>query len=96
MNNFSLWFRSLDDLRSNYAGWEDGSTVGSAFLNYKYDGAGHGIVTECLNELNKAFDGQQWGNNGPGLITRTLIQMCKFQNVSYLLEFNIGSNYLLL
>lgn len=35
-----------------------------------------------FRELVEHFDGEQWSNNGPGLLTRILKRVCKTDNIS--------------
>jgi lactosylceramide 4-alpha-galactosyltransferase len=38
---------------------------------------GHPILEEFIRELASSFDGQDWGANGPKLVTRVLQRFCK-------------------
>lgn len=35
----------------------------------------------CIEDLRKNFRGDNWGNNGPGVITRVLQKLCGTKNV---------------
>lgn len=62
--------KSLEDLHPNYAGAESDANVAAGVLNFSPVGHGHQLAKSCLNDLKDHFDGHNWGNNGPGVITR--------------------------
>ncbi|CAO1341100.1 unnamed protein product [Diamesa serratosioi] len=64
------------DTFSNYAGVESSEFVGSAIINMSQDGKGHELAEICVRELVEHFDGVEWANNGPALLTRILRKMC--------------------
>ncbi|XP_015109842.1 lactosylceramide 4-alpha-galactosyltransferase isoform X2 [Diachasma alloeum] len=79
----SKWPRShmSDILRSlekftNFAGAEDWEDVAAGVLGFGTTGLGRRIADACLRDLKKNFRGNVWGNNGPGVITRTLQKLC--------------------
>jgi hypothetical protein len=39
------------------------------------------MAEACLDNLRSEFRGDDWGNNGPGVITRVLKKLCKVQQV---------------
>ena len=42
---------------------------------------GHPILAEFLREMSVAFDGNDWGTNGPLLVSRVLMRICNVGNV---------------
>lgn len=61
--------KNLSTLPENFAGVED-NYLGSAALGFGLQPTGREYINECLEELKTNFDGVNWGNNGPQLITR--------------------------
>ncbi|CAO1335167.1 unnamed protein product [Diamesa hyperborea] len=74
--------KTLESIAPNYAGEESVDFVGSALINLEQQGIGHVIADMCVKELVEHFDGEQWSNNGPGLLTRILKRVCKTDNIS--------------
>lgn len=62
--------KSLEELKSNYAGAESEEHVAAGVLSFAPDGLGHQFAEICLDDLRKHFNGHDWGYNGPGVITR--------------------------
>lgn len=62
--------KSLEKLKPNFAGRESGHAVAAGVLSFSHDGDGHKWARHCLEDLKRNFDGWDWGNNGPGVITR--------------------------
>lgn len=79
-------FRSLAD-HLNFAGAESTEDVAAGVLSFSKDGDGHGMATACVNELRNHFRGYDWGYNGPGVITRTLVRWCGTDKVSRSIYF---------
>ena len=76
-------YRTLSGL-SNFAGAESNTDVAAGVLNFDSDGLGHEMAEACLDNLRKEFRGNDWGNNGPGVITRVLKKFCRTKHVSKL------------
>lgn len=68
--------KSFDTLEPNYAGAESPRWVAAGVMNFEPDGHGHELAEMCVRDLLINFNGQDWGNNGPGVITRVLKQIC--------------------
>lgn len=62
--------KSLQSLHTNYAGAESEEFVAAGVLSFSPTGRGHEHAENCLNDLRNHFNGHDWGNNGPGVITR--------------------------
>lgn len=71
--------RPIEELGTNYAGWQDGNTIATGVLNFDEAGFGHQVLTHCLEELQKKFDPDNWSTNGPILITNTLMRLCQIR-----------------
>nr|CAI5858347.1 unnamed protein product [Callosobruchus analis] len=71
--------RSLEELAHNYAGCESDRNVAAGVMSFSPDGLGHQLAKTCLEDLRDNFDGRDWGNNGPGVITRLLRRICGTQ-----------------
>ncbi|XP_063977475.1 lactosylceramide 4-alpha-galactosyltransferase-like [Diachasmimorpha longicaudata] len=61
---------------TNFAGAEDWEDVAAGVLGFGTTGLGRRIADACIRDLKKNFRGDVWGNNGPGVITRTLQKLC--------------------
>lgn len=62
---------------TNFAGAEDWEDVAAGVIGFRTgSGLGRRIADACLRDLKKNFRGDIWGNNGPGVITRTLQKIC--------------------
>ena len=46
---------------------------------------GHPILEDFLREMSAKFDGDDWGSNGPMLVSRVLMRMCGVSSVE---DFN--------
>jgi lactosylceramide 4-alpha-galactosyltransferase len=75
--------RSLAALGTNYVGLESQESAGSCVLSFASDGIGHAVADSCVEELRTNFRGDIWVHNGPGLITRVLLKICKCSRVSH-------------
>lgn len=72
---------SLEDL-TNFAGAEDWDDVAAGVIGFDMSELGRRIADACVRDLKKNFRGDLWGNNGPGVITRTLQKFCATKYVS--------------
>ncbi|XP_052865868.1 lactosylceramide 4-alpha-galactosyltransferase-like [Anopheles cruzii] len=68
--------RPFDGLEANYAGAESVRWVAAGVLNFEPNGHGHELADMCVRDLLANFNGKDWGNNGPGVITRVLQKYC--------------------
>lgn len=66
---------SLENL-TNFAGAEDWDDVAAGVMGFSSNDLGRRMAEACLRDLKKNFRGNDWGNNGPGVITRTLQKIC--------------------
>lgn len=74
--------RSLEDVPPNFSGAESKAAIAAGVMNFAPDGFGHDIAEQCLRDLQRNFDGRDWGNNGPGVITRVLQDVCQTNNIA--------------
>jgi len=72
---------SLENL-TNFAGAEDWDDVAAGVMGFDTSELGRRIADACVRDFKKNFRGDVWGNNGPGVITRTLQKLCGTINVS--------------
>ncbi|XP_030763086.1 lactosylceramide 4-alpha-galactosyltransferase-like [Sitophilus oryzae] len=73
--------RNLEDLGMNYAGVESERAIAAGIVGFSHIGDGHKYVTDCLNDLSLNFNGDDWGYNGPGTITRLLKRLCQTNKI---------------
>ncbi|KAG5334749.1 A4GAT galactosyltransferase, partial [Acromyrmex charruanus] len=66
---------SLENL-TNFAGAEDWDDVAAGVMGFDMSKLGRRVADACVRDLRKNFRGDVWGNNGPGVITRTLQKLC--------------------
>lgn len=71
----------------NFAGAEDWEDVAAGVIGFSTTGLGRRIADACLRDLKKNFRGNIWGNNGPGVITRTLQKLCATKYVREYIEY---------
>ncbi|XP_057653316.1 lactosylceramide 4-alpha-galactosyltransferase [Diorhabda carinulata] len=71
--------KSLEDVPPNYAGIESNKNVAAGVLSFDATGEGHKLAERCVNDLKDNFNGRDWGNNGPGVITRLLKSVCNVE-----------------
>ncbi|XP_030384136.1 lactosylceramide 4-alpha-galactosyltransferase [Scaptodrosophila lebanonensis] len=78
--------RSMEDVPPNYTGAESTTSLAAGVMNLAPDGFGHEIADLCLRNFQKHFDGSDWGNNGPGVITRVAEKICGTKVISLMVE----------
>lgn len=61
--------KSLENLPPNYAGY-DSENIAVGVLNFAATGPGHHLAELCVDDLKHNFNGDTWGHNGPGVISR--------------------------
>lgn len=76
--------RSLEHL-TNFAGAEDWDNVAAGVVGFDATALGRRIADACIRDVRANFRGDIWGNNGPGVITRTLQKLCSTKYVSTVL-----------
>lgn len=85
----------LDSLKNqipNYAGAESKNFVAVGIINLEGE-TGHEIAEMCVDDLLENFNGNDWGNNGPGVLTRTLHKICKTKNIMKMISENVCRNF---
>jgi len=73
-----ILLRSLKGLK-NFAGAESKEDIAAGVLNLERYSK---LATECVNEIRDNFRGDDWGANGPGVITRVLQKLCQSNNTT--------------
>ncbi|XP_031632385.1 lactosylceramide 4-alpha-galactosyltransferase-like [Contarinia nasturtii] len=68
--------KTIENMNANYAGAESENFVAAGVINFEHDGIGHEIADMCVREFYENFRYNDWGFNGPGVITRTLKKIC--------------------
>lgn len=62
--------KSFEGLYGDFAGAESADNVAAGVMRFSPSGIGHSHAKMCLSDLSKHFRGDDWGYNGPGVITR--------------------------
>ncbi|XP_025192787.1 lactosylceramide 4-alpha-galactosyltransferase-like [Melanaphis sacchari] len=68
--------KSLEGL-SNFASIESNTSVASLVLNFDVDEIGRAVANTSINDFASNYCNNDWGYNGPGVITRTLEKICE-------------------
>ncbi|XP_060860166.1 lactosylceramide 4-alpha-galactosyltransferase-like [Metopolophium dirhodum] len=67
--------KSLEGL-SNFASIESNTSVASLVLNFDVDKIGRTVSNTSISDFASNYYANDWGYNGPGVITRTLEKIC--------------------
>ncbi|ENN76908.1 lactosylceramide 4-alpha-galactosyltransferase isoform X2 [Dendroctonus ponderosae] len=78
--------KSLDDLGTDFTGFESKTSVAAGILSFNYTGDGHDFANSCLEDLKNNFKGHDWGWNGPGTVTRLIKRLCEENNIPKLVN----------
>lgn len=78
--------KSLENLPPNFAGSESDKNVAAGVLSFEATGIGHHHAKQCVDDLQKNFKGDEWGYNGPGVVTRLLKKICGVQDAKDMLQ----------
>lgn len=81
-----VMLRSMEDVPPNYTGAESNTHLAAGVMSLAPTGFGHEIAEACLQDFQKNFDGSDWGNNGPGVITRVAQKICDTKDIALMLE----------
>ncbi|XP_030556653.1 lactosylceramide 4-alpha-galactosyltransferase-like [Drosophila novamexicana] len=81
-----VMLRSMEDVPPNFTGAESNTHLAAGVMSLAPTGFGHEIAESCLRDFQLHFDGSDWGNNGPGVITRVAQQICGTKDISLMLE----------
>uniref|UniRef100_A0A9I3BD26 Alpha 1,4-glycosyltransferase domain-containing protein n=1 Tax=Anopheles coluzzii TaxID=1518534 RepID=A0A9I3BD26_ANOCL len=74
--------QSFEKMKPNYAGAESFHLINSAVMSLESKGHGHELAEMCVRDLLTNFNGNEWINNGPGVITRVLQKHCHTQSIA--------------
>lgn len=74
-------FRSLEGI-NNFASAESSLSIASLVLNFDVDNIGKTIANVTVYDFANNYHGDNWGHNGPGVITRALKKICNTNIVS--------------
>ncbi|XP_076649313.1 lactosylceramide 4-alpha-galactosyltransferase-like [Halictus rubicundus] len=61
---------------TNFAGAEDWDSIAAGIVGFDLTPTGRQVADLCIHDLKANYRGNIWGNNGPGVITRTLQKIC--------------------
>lgn len=76
---------SLEAIPPNYAGAESENFIAAGVINIDNSGFGHRIAELCLKNFYQEFRGDDWGHNGPGVITRVMKRdICKVTKTQHM------------
>ncbi|EDV99385.1 lactosylceramide 4-alpha-galactosyltransferase [Drosophila grimshawi] len=81
-----VMLRSMEDVPPNFTGAESNTHLAAGVMSLAPTGFGHEIAEACLRDFQQNFDGSDWGNNGPGVITRVAQHICGTKDISLMLE----------
>ncbi|KAI4457162.1 lactosylceramide 4-alpha-galactosyltransferase alpha- 14-galactosyltransferase [Holotrichia oblita] len=68
--------RPFTKLSQNFAGAESERDVAAGVLSFSNDEKGHSFATACLHDLKSSYRYNDWGHNGPGVITSSISFAC--------------------
>jgi lactosylceramide 4-alpha-galactosyltransferase len=71
--------RSLKHLK-NFAGAESSEDIAAGVMNFEPPKSY--LAFQCLKDIRDNFRGDDWGSNGPGVITRMLKRVCNTQDAT--------------
>lgn len=81
-----VMLRSMEEVPPNYTGAESNTHLAAGIMNFDSEGFGHEIAYQCLQNFQQTFDGGNWGNNGPGVITRVMQNVCGTHNIEQMMD----------
>lgn len=82
----------MEDLE-NFTGAQDSKDVAAGVIGFGMDKLGRKMANDSVSDLKQKFLGWAWGNNGPGVISRTLQTLCKVNAVSNNLKIFYKYNF---
>ncbi|KAL0893380.1 hypothetical protein ABMA27_014967 [Loxostege sticticalis] len=68
--------RSFNSLDNNWSARESVYAVDSGVMSFSRDSLGRKMASAAIEDFRKNYKPNVWGNNGPGVITRVVKQMC--------------------
>nr|XP_040232957.2 lactosylceramide 4-alpha-galactosyltransferase-like [Anopheles coluzzii] len=74
--------QSFEKMKPNYAGAESPQYIAAGVINFESKGHGHELAEMCVRDLLANYNGYQWAQNGPGVITRVLVKHCHTQSIT--------------
>lgn len=78
--------RSMEDVPPNFTGAESNAYLAAGVMSLSHAGFGHEMAESCLRDFQQNFDGGDWGNNGPGVITRVVQRICGTHDIALMIE----------
>lgn len=78
---YNCLFRSLEGM-TNFVSIESTTAIASLALNFDTDVSGKTVANIAVHDFAENYRGDDWGYNGPGVITRALQRICNTDIVS--------------
>ncbi|KAL9915948.1 LOW QUALITY PROTEIN: lactosylceramide 4-alpha-galactosyltransferase-like [Glossina fuscipes fuscipes] len=80
----TVMLRSIENMQPNFDGAESTHYLAAGVMNFAPDGFGHEIV--CVSDFVRNLRGNNWGNNGPGVITRVMRKICDTESIALMFD----------
>lgn len=74
--------KALDPLPKNWSARESDENVASGIMSFSRDHVGRMVANATIKDFELNYRGDVWGNNGPGVITRVLKDICSTTSVT--------------
>lgn len=85
--------KSLDSQKHhNFASAESYYAVAVGIIHME-GMTGHKIAEMCLHDLKRNFNGKNWANNGPYVLTRVLYEICRTKDIQRMIYDNVCPNF---
>jgi len=68
--------KSLENLKLNFAAIESDVNVAAGIMGFENNGYGKMLAESCVLDLAYNYKPHEWGNNGPGVISRLSRKLC--------------------
>lgn len=88
-----VMLKSLDSQKSyNFASAESYYAVAVGIIHMEGK-SGHEIAEMCLKDLKRNFNGRNWANNGPYVLTRVLYEICGTKDIQKMVYDDVCPNF---
>ncbi|KAH8294639.1 hypothetical protein KR018_000710 [Drosophila ironensis] len=78
--------RSLEKMPPNFTGAETNKSLACGVMKMDNNGVGHRIAASCLQDLQTNYNANDWGSNGPGVITRIAKKHCNTTSIQSMIH----------
>ncbi|KAI9581004.1 hypothetical protein GQX74_014387 [Glossina fuscipes] len=82
----TIMLRSIENMPPNFVGAESTYYLAAGVMNFAPDGLGHKISKLCVSDFVRNFKGNNWANNGPGVITRVMRKICDTETIALMFD----------